>query len=1448
MQSASGNQSGLGVLVQQINQGFQKIDDLVEAYLSGRVEVASEIDLIFKDLKSIIDADEFQENEQFHGYFKYVLHSRQATYLGLLGNHVGAAAQEKLAKRFELFKQYADRYIVTRDLGLPSTVVDLDFSADFEDFDAFDVQASIDRIVSLLDDLKVIVPNNLVQDFQVLLARTASKSLHDLNHYLELITVRDELSKVLDECLLKLSEKQCSTSNVGISEKLKDKINELHVIIKRHVYPLQVQFMQELLADISNQVPKLFGDTSVLTEENLKKRYRELCRLFHPDKAQWIRDKHKPTLLNFFNLIKEGYEALQEGLEQQYATSSKYNFYEQEALQYWSRSQDYRHALNQDWLKIQFEDVGLLRTFTQEHLKSKRVEYAELSYQRYRVCCKIADENKHFQKQVKLRSTMALCKYVMGSEHYLEAQLYAISAVRLIMDHSQHMTHADLLEAKKILDKVRGIQTIASTNTVTASSTDPLSQALVLVDQNRALSLMAPVAQNYSFGDRQRMAGSIDQELKTIANQLMVRADGAMVRYMTSQEDILKAKRQGTAHKTVGTGVMVGGVIGGGTVVVSAGVEVLQAAGVVAGSALGGPIVAVVGGLFAIGLGVYAGYQFIKRGNEILKEPEVRQNLNEMMVQALSFYKDRKFQDFIGVLSREYQPGLRLFQLNGPSHVIDANKVIEVLLKHGFRPDGIAYLLNLLGEVLNSQRLSIPGLTERDCVDRAKQIFHSVLSAELEASAKSLDDRISRLRSSDLESRLRNQSSFLKDFFFLRDTGSIASEHVGDSEEMTFRARLEEMRNTARINIAIMRAISGVPDELEMAKKMVKDVRQSIETHYQFFSTARNRLTVLEDFLWVVSGQSQEVPIMLLQSGSAELPTAEVPVDETAMLEYLTARMRIATSVDERVNLYCKKGLCYERIAKAHARSNHIQSLAEWQEAQRNYGEALRLTALDLSAGLGYARCLLSLSHYGQTITFLQKNRHLSKASEYWVLAAIAHRRRVIYPQANSCVQEALKLDARDLKASQERGLLKRLEHNPVKKRPDIYEEPLKVDQEHFELGRSREQRLYKILSIDGGGVRGVIPAFWLSEIERSMRRPVVHLFDMMSGTSTGAIIAAGLSSPYLRDRDIRKDENGQTVLDVPIFSNYMPQYRAFDILELYRHQNSEIFSRDPQGLFSLPWLKEATAPKYTDRGRLKLFSKYFEDRKLSDSLVDLVIPAVEESNVARTYLFSAKDAKRDSSRFDQLLTDALMATTAAPTAFPAYRIRGRGVFVDGGIHVNNPAQVAYHEAIASDIASEQVFVLSLGTGSCMPDPLNPDACRGLLFWAQNLHKAALPAQEGNVDRQMYQTLGERYQRWQTWMDSPIALDDCQPETIDQLLEMSRQHIEELYASDDNQLGKLFELLDSDMDSFSSREHTNSTTRSTFTPSYDHGVQERSVNVAEKTSTQSIALRRFEQF
>ncbi|PKY63588.1 hypothetical protein RhiirA4_493116, partial [Rhizophagus irregularis] len=136
----------------------------------------------------------------------------------------------------------------------------------------------------------------------------------------------------------------------------------------------------------------------------------------------------------------------------------------------------------------------------------------------------------------------------------------------------------------------------------------------------------------------------------------------------------------------------------------------------------------------------------------------------------------------------------------------------------------------------------------------------------------------------------------------------------------------------------------------------------------------------------------------------------------------------------------------------------------------------------------------------------------------YWYFRSIAYCKKADYKNAQENIVEALKLDNKNKLADEQRLFLKKLtEENTIKRRIDSYERgkrAIKYEMNYLKSSHSKESPTYNILSIDGGGVCGILPALWLSEIEYRTHRPISHLFNMIAGTSAGGIIAAGLSAP----------------------------------------------------------------------------------------------------------------------------------------------------------------------------------------------------------------------------------------------------------------------------------------------------------------------------------------------
>lgn len=304
-----------------------------------------------------------------------------------------------------------------------------------------------------------------------------------------------------------------------------------------------------------------------------------------------------------------------------------------------------------------------------------------------------------------------------------------------------------------------------------------------------------------------------------------------------------------------------------------------------------------------------------------------------------------------------------------------------------------------------------------------------------------------------------------------------------------------------------------------------------------------------------------------------------------------------------------------------------------------------------------------------------------------------------------------------------------------------------------------------KILAIDGGGVRGIIPAMMLAEIEQRTGKHIAHLFDLLSGTSAGGILATGLATP---------NKDGE------------PMYTANEGVQLFQHRSQELFYR------SL-WYTFITANgfwkvKYPNKGIDKFLYSFFGDTQLKDALTEVLITAYElETRTA--FFFKRHHAKADQ-HDNYFMRDIIRATTAAPTYFSPARFQNVTktrwfTMVDGGLYANNPAMCAYIEARKLWPNETDFLVVSLGAGE-MTQPLQYQTVKlwGTAQWAVPILGITFDGIADTVDHQMHQLLPmtdqpfNKYWRFQTKLKKEnSSFDNTSVANISQLMEVGKRVI-----------------------------------------------------------------------
>ncbi len=252
-----------------------------------------------------------------------------------------------------------------------------------------------------------------------------------------------------------------------------------------------------------------------------------------------------------------------------------------------------------------------------------------------------------------------------------------------------------------------------------------------------------------------------------------------------------------------------------------------------------------------------------------------------------------------------------------------------------------------------------------------------------------------------------------------------------------------------------------------------------------------------------------------------------------------------------------------------------------------------------------------------------------------------------------------------------------------------------------------------RILAIDGGGIRGLIPALVLTEVERLTGKRIAELFDLIAGTSTGGILAAGLT--------------------VPDASGTAPMYRAEQLVGLYRDHGKEIFS---SGFLRKTWSLLVGA-EYSPHNLEEHLKKQLGEHRLADAVTGLLITAYD-MHEGKAWFFSRLAAQRQADR-NFLLWEVCRATSAAPTYFPPFKLPNeKATLVDGGVFANNPGLCAWVDEHEGIDPKAPVMLLSLGTGS-VPHPVTFTRARrwGKIGWAQPAIGAFLDGQSDTAEYQL---------------------------------------------------------------------------------------------------------------
>jgi len=281
------------------------------------------------------------------------------------------------------------------------------------------------------------------------------------------------------------------------------------------------------------------------------------------------------------------------------------------------------------------------------------------------------------------------------------------------------------------------------------------------------------------------------------------------------------------------------------------------------------------------------------------------------------------------------------------------------------------------------------------------------------------------------------------------------------------------------------------------------------------------------------------------------------------------------------------------------------------------------------------------------------------------------------------------------------------------------------------EEGRSDNGKTFRILSLDGGGIRGVFPAALLSRLEEHLEHPIGRYFDLIAGTSTGGIIAIGLG------------------LGLP----------AREILRLYVEEGPAIFDQQHGSIEN--WVRQKACglahlfvTKHSSASLQCALGRVLGRRRLGESQTRLVIPAWHPV-LERVYIYKTAHHSRLETDYKQPAIDAAMATAAAPTFLKPHMTESLVELVDGGVWANNPIGVAAIEAIGMlGWPGDKLKILSIGT---IDEPGQLPRLRGKLPMAASVTRLFMAGQAHSAMGTAKIITGDLHERKAIWRIDQMA-------------------------------------------------------------------------------------------
>ena len=722
-----------------IEKEFKKVDDAI-------ANKQDDVFAMLSQLKSTIDEMESENEEKFNLY-RYRWHSTRAAYSKALGKLDEYQKEEKMMQKYLGNCQKKEQRSTPNQESQDVQETPMTAEESAIEIDRF----TVDAIEESLNGLEKLVDKNNGESFAKLKS-SIQAFIEDTVNSFDVLSKSDatyrELKGICDILINqtvsnpKATEDQDTLAAVKNITNLRDRLTDL-------LYQRKVNFVDFVLSRRFQLCSILFANIP-LTEERIRAHMKRLCVLFHPDKCQ---KENRSRFTEICQLITEHSRKQLAELSKHADHFSLIEHHKRQGKKHWDIAVEYKNVRQQKWDKVKRIKKEELGNVKDTELVFRQSYHAVNAYEQYRAAARELDfmdsNNLEISKKVELKKYMALALYLTGKDKIVEAQIYVIAGMFLVLrSGNASLYKKELEDLRTLMEKIQNIE--KSSATISGNN----------VEKKEKSEIVNTVESNSSLVPFGTFEANIFSALRTaILEKCMLRPEN---RNVAIPEQAILAVREKAAEYTLKSVLSVAaGATVGGSLVVNAIWTTYEGATI--GTMILGPIGTLLGagiGLSTVVAGILLGHFFYKKGSSYREEPKIRLKLNKIMEDAVQHYHKADYSAVLRALADRYDLEKALIDIKETevdkilkvSLEIQPKNIVKELLNHGFLPEGVAYVLVLLGEVLllapalkesapNEMALELPSMSEFN--GHASKVFEEVwINEDLKKQAQNIDKQV----------------------------------------------------------------------------------------------------------------------------------------------------------------------------------------------------------------------------------------------------------------------------------------------------------------------------------------------------------------------------------------------------------------------------------------------------------------------------------------------------------------------------------------------------------------------------------------------------------------------------------------------------------------------------------------------------------------------------------